>query len=99
MQLILWRHAEAEDGKPDLERRLTEKGVVVYAVREDARDRGLDPGRVIGGVEFIARGDMADIVEKYDQTFASQLGSALEGDRISNVEVVDLRINPSTTRS
>ena len=30
MQLILWRHADAEDGKPDLERRLTVKG------REDA---------------------------------------------------------------
>jgi phosphohistidine phosphatase len=27
MDLILWRHAEAEDGAPDLERRLTAKGV------------------------------------------------------------------------
>jgi len=26
MDLILWRHAEAEDGGPDLERRLTAKG-------------------------------------------------------------------------
>ena len=26
MDLILWRHAEAEDGVPDLERRLTPKG-------------------------------------------------------------------------
>jgi phosphohistidine phosphatase len=26
MDLILWRHAEAEDGSPDLERRLTAKG-------------------------------------------------------------------------
>ncbi len=26
MELILWRHAEAEDGPPDLERRLTPKG-------------------------------------------------------------------------
>jgi phosphohistidine phosphatase len=26
MELILWRHAEAEDGKPDLERKLTAKG-------------------------------------------------------------------------
>ena len=26
MELILWRHAEAEDGKPDLARRLTQKG-------------------------------------------------------------------------
>lgn len=27
MDLILWRHAEAEDGVPDLERRLTSKGL------------------------------------------------------------------------
>ncbi len=27
MDLILWRHAEAEDGAPDLERKLTSKGV------------------------------------------------------------------------
>ena len=26
MDLILWRHADAEDGAPDLERRLTDKG-------------------------------------------------------------------------
>lgn len=26
MNLILWRHAEAEDGSPDIERRLTDKG-------------------------------------------------------------------------
>ena len=26
MELILWRHADAEDGKPDLERELTGKG-------------------------------------------------------------------------
>src|SRR5512147_340343 len=26
MDLILWRHAEAEDGPPDLERRLTPRG-------------------------------------------------------------------------
>lgn len=26
MELILWRHADAEDGAPDLERKLTKKG-------------------------------------------------------------------------
>ena len=26
MDIILWRHAEAEYGPPDLQRRLTEKG-------------------------------------------------------------------------
>ena len=27
MELILWRHAEAEDGAPDAARQLTEKGL------------------------------------------------------------------------
>jgi sulfur relay (sulfurtransferase) DsrF/TusC family protein len=47
--------------------KLAQKGVTVYAVREDARDRGLDPGRIIGGIEFVSRADLADLVEKYDQ--------------------------------
>ena len=46
---------------------LTGKGVMVYAVREDARDRGLDPGRVVSGIEFISRTDIADLVEKHDR--------------------------------
>ncbi len=31
MELILWRHADAEDGLPDIERALTAKG------KEDAK--------------------------------------------------------------
>jgi predicted peroxiredoxin len=50
-------------------KKLAEKGVVVYAIREDARDRGLDPGRVIQGIEFISRNDLADLVEKYEQVW------------------------------
>jgi hypothetical protein len=50
-------------------RRLAESGVTVYAIREDARDRGLDPGRVIPGIEFISRNDLADLVEKYEQVW------------------------------
>jgi len=49
--------------------KLTEKGVLVFAVREDARDRGLDPGRIISGVEFISRTDIADLLEKFDQVW------------------------------
>jgi sulfur relay (sulfurtransferase) DsrF/TusC family protein len=48
-------------------RALAQKGVTVFAVREDARDRGLDPGRVIEGIEFVSRNDLADLLEKYDQ--------------------------------
>jgi len=48
-------------------RALTEKGVVVYAVREDARDRGLDPGRIVSGIEFVSRADVPDLIERFDQ--------------------------------
>ena len=38
MDLLLWRHAEAEDGEDDLKRRLTERG------EKQARDMaGMDP--------------------------------------------------------
>jgi intracellular sulfur oxidation DsrE/DsrF family protein len=47
--------------------KLARSGVTVYAVREDARDRGLDPGRVISGVEFVSRADIADLVERHQQ--------------------------------
>ena len=44
MELILWRHAEAEDGKPDLARRLTPKGRQ-QAARVAAWLRGALPAR------------------------------------------------------
>jgi sulfur relay protein TusB/DsrH len=50
-------------------RHLSETGVTVYAVREDARDRGLDPGRIIPGIEFISRSDIADLVEKHQHVW------------------------------
>src|SRR5688572_14378288 len=46
--------------------KLRDKGATVYAVREDARDRGLDPGRIVAGIEFISRADVADVIEKHD---------------------------------
>jgi sulfur relay protein TusB/DsrH len=45
---------------------LAEQGVTLYAVREDARDRGLDPGRIVAGIEFLSRSDLADLIEKHD---------------------------------
>ncbi len=49
--------------------RLRQKGVTVYAIREDARDRGLDPGRVLPGIEFISRADVASVIERHDQVW------------------------------
>jgi sulfur relay (sulfurtransferase) DsrF/TusC family protein len=50
-------------------RRLAGKGVAIFAIREDARDRGLDPGRIISGAEFVSRSDVADLLEKYDRVW------------------------------
>ena len=43
MDLILWRHADAEDGAPDLERRLTKKGRKQAARVADWLRRNLPP--------------------------------------------------------
>lgn len=48
MDLILWRHAEAEDGMPDLERALTAKGRKQAAAMADWLDRRLpDNARIL----------------------------------------------------
>jgi hypothetical protein len=76
----------------EAEHRLRQAGVAPPDVRvryviidrplaEKQRDAGWRAGR--------------GIVEKYDQMFVSQLEDALRGDRMSNVDVVDLR-SPST---
>jgi phosphohistidine phosphatase len=48
MELVLWRHAEAEDGTPDMERKLTVKGEKhARRVAQWLNDRLPDSARVI----------------------------------------------------
>lgn len=48
MELILWRHAEAEDGFPDMERRLTAKGErQAEKIADFLRSRLPDPTRIM----------------------------------------------------
>lgn len=48
MELIIWRHAEAEDGVPDMDRRLTEHGhVQASAMAAWLRTRLPQPTRVL----------------------------------------------------
>jgi phosphohistidine phosphatase len=59
VDLIIWRHAEAEDGMPDLERRLTPKGRK-QAVRVALTGRSQAPGLyeimvVLGKAESLRR--------------------------------------------
>ena len=48
-------------------RRLGEKGVKVFAVREDLEQRGIAREGCVGGVELISRDDLAGLLEGYDQ--------------------------------
>jgi hypothetical protein len=52
----------------DLER-LMEKGVPVFAIREDLEDRGVNLARCIDGVKFIYRNDIALLMDDYDQVW------------------------------
>jgi sulfur relay protein TusB/DsrH len=47
--------------------RLQEKGVTVYAVRDDLQERGIDSSQCVSGVEFIGSGEIAALFEKHDQ--------------------------------
>ena len=44
MDLILWRHAEAEEGDPDLERKLTAAGIQCTVSPPTATENGPTQG-------------------------------------------------------
>jgi hypothetical protein len=52
----------------DIER-LIEKGVTVFAVRDDLEERGLDPSNCIAGVKMIRRHDVALLFDDYNQVW------------------------------
>ena len=49
--------------------RLQEKGVTVFAVREDLEDRGLNPSHCLAGVKLIRRSDIALLLDDYAQVW------------------------------
>ena len=48
-------------------KRLQEKGVTVFAVRDDLEDRGANPANCLAGVEWIRSNDVALLMDEYDQ--------------------------------
>src|ERR1700752_351295 len=50
-------------------KRLLEKGVPVFAIREDLEDRAVNLSRYIDGVKFIHRNDVALLMDDYDQVW------------------------------
>jgi hypothetical protein len=54
---------------PHLDRdvqKLTEKGVAVYLVQEDAAERGIEPGELVDGIERIARSSVGALFGQFD---------------------------------
>lgn len=46
-------------------KRLLEKGVTVFAIRDDLEERGLDPSNCVTGVKLIRRNDVALLLDDY----------------------------------
>ena len=57
------------DGDLATIKRLIEKGVTVFAVRDDLEERGLDPSNCIAGVKMIRRHDVALLFDDYNQVW------------------------------
>jgi hypothetical protein len=50
-------------------KRLQDKGVSVFAIREDLEDRGVNLSNCLTGVHLIRRSDIALLLEDYDQVW------------------------------
>lgn len=49
--------------------RLLEKGVTVFAVRDDLEERGLDPSNCVSGVKLVRRNDVALLLDDYTEVW------------------------------
>ena len=49
--------------------RLLDKGVSVFAVRDDMEERGVDPSHSVPGVKLIRRNDVALLLDDYNQVW------------------------------
>jgi sulfur transfer complex TusBCD TusB component (DsrH family) len=49
--------------------KMIDKGIPVYVVEEDAKDRGLSGGEFIGGVKKVKRQDLPELIDQHDQVW------------------------------
>jgi hypothetical protein len=49
--------------------KLLEKGVRVFAVREDVEQRGIDTATCVGGVELIRGGEIGALLDEHEQVW------------------------------
>jgi len=50
-------------------KRLQDKGVTVFAIRDDLEERGVNISNCMSGVELIRRGDIGLLLDGYDQVW------------------------------
>ena len=50
-------------------KRLQDKGVTIFAVRDDLEERGVDLSNCVSGIELIHRGDVGLLLDDYDQVW------------------------------
>jgi sulfur relay (sulfurtransferase) DsrF/TusC family protein len=50
-------------------KRLQDKGVTVFAIRDDLMERGINLSDCVAGVELIRRSDVALLMDDYDQVW------------------------------
>jgi sulfur relay (sulfurtransferase) DsrF/TusC family protein len=49
--------------------KMIDKGMPVYLIEEDAKDRGLSDGELIAGVKKVKRQDLPELIDQYDQVW------------------------------
>lgn len=49
--------------------KMIDKGIAIYLVEEDAKERGLTDADLITGLQKIPRRDIANIIERHDQVW------------------------------
>ena len=49
--------------------KMIEKGVAIYLVEEDAKERGLSDGDLLGGVKKIRRQGIPQLIDEHDQVW------------------------------
>ena len=49
--------------------KMIEKGVPLYVVEEDARDRGLSDRDLIGGIKKVKRRDLPELIDQHEQVW------------------------------
>ena len=55
---------------PELDKDITkmiEKGIQVYLVKEDAEERGLSSGDLVGGIKQVSKSELPALVDQHDR--------------------------------